>query len=125
DYSNHMSFYRRLYSFFSFAILSLIYAIRIKGDVIFATSTPLTIALPGVVASKWLKIPFFFEVRDLWANVPIAMGLIKNKFLIYSSKRLELFAYNNAQSIVALSDDMKEGIVKLGVNQEKVNVIPN
>jgi glycosyltransferase involved in cell wall biosynthesis len=125
DYSNHMSFYRRLYSFFSFAILSLIYAIRIKGDVIFATSTPLTIALPGVVASKWLKIPFFFEVRDLWPNVPIAMGLIKNKFLIYSSKRLELFAYNNAQSIVALSDDMKEGIVKLGVNQEKVNVIPN
>jgi glycosyltransferase involved in cell wall biosynthesis len=125
DYSNRMSFYRRLYSFFAFAILSFIYSIRIKGDVLFATSTPLTIALPGVAASKWLKIPFFFEVRDLWPTVPIAMGLIKNNCLIYATKKLELFAYNNAQSIVALSDDMKEGIVKLGVNQAKVSVIPN
>lgn len=125
DYSNRMSFYRRLYSFFAFAILSFIYAIRIKGDIIFATSTPLTIALPGVAASKWLKIPFFFEVRDLWPTVPIAMGQIKNKHIIYASKKLELFAYNNAQGIVALSDDMKEGIVKLGVNQDKVSVIPN
>ena len=125
DYSNRMSFYRRLYSFFAFSFLSFFYAIRIKGDFIFATTTPLTIALPGVAASKWLKIPFFFEVRDLWPSVPIAMGLIKNKFVIYVSKKLELFAYNNAQGIVALSDDMKEGIVKLGVNQDKVSVIPN
>jgi glycosyltransferase involved in cell wall biosynthesis len=125
DYSNRMSFYRRLYSFFAFAILSFVYAIRIKGDIIFATSTPLTIALPGVAASKWLKIPFFFEVRDLWPTVPIAMGQIKNKLIIYASKKLEFFAYNNAKGIVALSDDMKKGIVKLGINQTKVSVIPN
>lgn len=125
DYSNYMSFYRRLYSFFAFAFISFICAIRIKGDLIFATSTPLTIALPGVAASKWLKIPFFFEVRDLWPTVPIAMGQIKNRFVIYISKKLELFAYNNARGIIALSDDIKEGIVKLGIIQAKVTVIPN
>ncbi len=61
-YSNHMSFGRRIWAFFQFAIQASIQAIKYKADVIFASSPPLTIAVPGMVAHFWHRIPFVFEV---------------------------------------------------------------
>ena len=61
-YTNKMSFQRRIKSFFQFAIKSSLKAASIKADIIFATSTPLTIALPAVYASKKQNIPLVFEV---------------------------------------------------------------
>lgn len=65
-YSNKMGFYERLRAFTKFAVYSSLKAIQLKSDIIFATSTPLTIAIPGVIASKINHIPMVFEVRDLW-----------------------------------------------------------
>ncbi len=70
-YDNKMSTMRRIYSFIIFAFKAGSKAISIGGDVIFATSTPLTIAIPAIQAKKKLKIPMVFEVRDLWPELPI------------------------------------------------------
>ena len=80
-YSNNMGFKARVLAFLKFAVASGVKARKVGGDVIFATSTPLTIALPAIYAAKRLKKPMVFEVRDLWPELPIEVSALKNPFL--------------------------------------------
>ena len=123
-YENKMPYPARLRAFFRFAIKAALYASRIRADVIFASSTPLTIALPAVCAAKIQKAPLVFEVRDLWPELPIAVGALKGP-LIPLARLLERFAYHNSLQIVALSPGMKEGVVRAGYPAHRVHVIPN
>lgn len=123
-YSNRMAYSERIKAFWRFAWNAAQRAATISADVVFATSTPLTIALPAVYAARRQKIPMVFEVRDLWPELPIAVGALKG-LLIPPARWLERFAYRNASYIVALSPGMKEGIVRQGVSPERVFVIPN
>jgi len=79
-YPNKMDFKARVSAFLKFAMASGAKAYRVGGDVIFATSTPLTIALPAVYAAKRLRKPMLFEVRDLWPELPISVGALNNPF---------------------------------------------
>jgi glycosyltransferase involved in cell wall biosynthesis len=124
-YSNHMGFKSRYSAFLKFAVVSGVKAHEVGGDVILATSTPLTIALPAVYAARRLKKSMVFEVRDLWPELPIAVGAIKNPLLKKAAKWLELFAYKNADHVVALSPGMAKGVVKSGYPPDRVHVIPN
>lgn len=85
----------------------------------------MTIALPAVPAARKKKIPMVFEVRDLWPEMPIAMGALNNPLLRFAAHKLERWAYNNASAVVALSPGMKAGVVRTGYPAEKVAVIPN
>ncbi|MBE9050163.1 glycosyltransferase family 4 protein [Nostocales cyanobacterium LEGE 11386] len=125
-YSNNMKFSRRILAFLSFAVRSSLQVLREKqADLTFATSTPLTIAIPALLR-KWLRgTPYVFEVRDLWPELPIAVKAIRSPLAIFFARQLELIAYRNAAHIVALSPGMKEGIVKQGISPQKVAVIPN
>ena len=124
-YSNEMSFLRRIAAFVRFAVAAARRSVGIGGDVIFATSTPLTIALPAIYAHWRLHKPFVFEVRDLWPEVPIALGVIRNPVLIGAARALESAAYRYACQIVALSPPMRDGIVARGVPANRVTVVPN
>jgi glycosyltransferase involved in cell wall biosynthesis len=124
-YSNKMSYRQRIKAFVKFAWKAARKAASIEGDIVFATSTPLTIALPAVYAARKNKVPMVFEVRDLWPELPIAVGALKNPILKWAARRLERFAYNNSKRIIALSPGMKEGIVKTGYPASKVEIIPN
>jgi glycosyltransferase involved in cell wall biosynthesis len=124
-YSNKMDFKSRVSAFLKFAMASGAKAYRVGGDVIFATSTPLTIALPAVYAAKRLRKPMLFEVRDLWPELPIAVGALKNPFLKKAAKWLERFAYKNADHVIALSPGMAKGVIKSGYPPDKVHIIPN
>lgn len=124
-YSNRMGYGRRVWAFLKFAFLASQRAASIPSDLIFATSTPLTIALPAVWASWRKRVPMVLEVRDLWPEVPIAMGALNNPIFRLAAKFLEQFAYSNSSAIVALSPDMRNGIVRAGYPGEEVYVIPN
>jgi len=124
-YENKMDYGQRIKSFFNFAWRSARKAASLAGDIVFATSTPLTIAIPAVYASKKNKIPMVFEVRDLWPELPIAMEALKSPFTIKLARSLEQFAYKNSSRIIALSPGMKEGVVASGYPCQFVNVIPN
>jgi len=103
-YSNKQSYLRRVTSFLSFCLLSIYAGLRIKKiDVIYASSTPLTVGIPAMVI-KWVKrVPFIFEVRDQWPEIPIELNIITNSFLIKILLWLEKTIYKNCSSIVALS----------------------
>lgn len=124
-YANEMSYSARLRAFAHFAAAATFKAAAVKADVVFASSTPLTIALPGIIASRRHRVPMVFEVRDLWPTMPIAMGAIRNPVAIRSAKRLERMAYRSATHVVALSSGMRDAIVRSGVDQEKVSIVPN
>ncbi|HEY5842429.1 MAG TPA: glycosyltransferase family 4 protein [Mycobacterium sp.] len=124
-YSNSMSFRRRVLAFGDFAAAASARARKLRGDVVFATSTPLTIVLPGLFATAFRRTPMVFEVRDLWPELPIAVGAIRNPLLIAAARALELVAYRSARAIVALSQGMADGVLKRGIAENKVTVAPN
>lgn len=124
-YSNHMSYRQRIGAFLSFAKAAQKKVIQLGGEVIFATSTPLTIALPAVHAARKKKIPMVFEVRDLWPEMPIAMGAINNPLLRIAARWLERWAYRNSEAVVALSPGMKDGVIATGYPEKRVAVVPN
>ena len=125
-YSQRLSVGQRLRAFAHFMVAASRESVRVPGvDVVFATSTPLTIAVPGMWAARWHRCPFVFEVRDLWPAAPIELGVLRNPLLIALARGLERLAYRRAVHIVALSPGMRDGIVAAGVPPGKVTVIPN
>ncbi|WP_180173357.1 glycosyltransferase family 4 protein [Acinetobacter sp. YH12029] len=124
-YSNSLSFLKRILIFLSFAFKSIKVAFTEQYDVLFATTTPLTAGIPGIFA-KWLRRkPFVFEVRDLWPELPKAMGVIKNPVVLWMMSVLEWVSYRSADRLVGLSPGIVEGIKKRGVAPEKIASIPN
>ncbi|OCH97560.1 glycosyltransferase WbuB [Legionella jamestowniensis] len=124
-YSNNDRFLRRTKTFLKFAIKSVRLVMTEKYDIIFATSTPLTVAIPGILA-RWLRgKPFVFEVRDLWPELPCAMGVIRNNFVLFAMSLLEWSSYHSATRLIGLSNGIAEGIMRRGIPKEKVTVIPN
>jgi glycosyltransferase involved in cell wall biosynthesis len=124
-YANAMSYPARVRAFFAFAWAAALRTRSIESDVVFATSTPLTIAVPGVYAARRQRIPMVFEVRDLWPELPIAMGALRGPVAKGAGRALERFAYRNSSRIVALSPGMKAGILRTGYPAHRVHVIPN
>jgi len=124
-YSNFMSYPNRIKSFLQFSWYATRKALSLPADIVFATSTPLTIAIPGFCAARYHQIPMVFEVRDLWPEVPIAMGAIRNPVFKFATRRLEQWAYRSSEHIVALAPGMKDDVVATGYPADKVTVIPN
>jgi len=125
-YHNRMSFTRRILAFLSYNLKAYSIGKRIgDGDLIFATSTPLTIGLPGVLLAKKLKKPLVFEVRDVWPDIPIELGYIKNPLVIKMLRKFEGWIYQNAEQIIVLSKGMKRNLMDKGVPEERLTVIEN
>ena len=124
-YSNQMSYSRRIRSFLRFAWEAGRKAATLPGDVIYAGSPPLTIALPAAYAARKKSIPMVFEVCDQWPATAIAVGAIRRQPMIGAARWLERFAYRNSSHVVALSPDTKAGIVATGHPEDRVTMIPN
>lgn len=124
-YNQKMSVLRRAIAFFDFSLKSILYVLKSKKyDLVIATSTPLTVGLPALIAKWFKKTPFIFEVRDLWPEVPIQMGALKQKWMQKLAISLEKTIYKNSEHIIALSSGMRDGVLKF-VSSDKVSVIPN
>jgi len=124
-YANRMGFARRVLAFGRFARTATGLVKKLDADIVFATSTPLTVGIPGMKGAKHLRKPFVFEVRDLWPELAIALGVIKNPLLKAYTRRLERSIYRAAHHIIALAPGIREGICRTGVPAERVSMIPN
>lgn len=125
DYGNHMTPLKRAGVFAKFALNSIRVALTEPSDVVFATTTPLTAGIPGICA-RWLKRkPFVFEVRDLWPELPKAMGAIRNPIVLWLMSILEFVSYRSADRCIGLSPGIVQGIAARGVPMEKITLVPN
>lgn len=124
-YSNSDGFLKRSLTFLRFALRSIGLVFTERYDLLFATTTPLTAGIPGIFA-RWLRRkPFVFEVRDLWPELPRAMGVIRNPLVLWAMSVLEWASYRSAHRLIGLSPGIVEGIAHRGVPRERVTMIPN
>lgn len=124
-YSNHYSFKIRILSFVKFVFLAIKKTRKIdRPFLVYASSTPLSVGIIALWLRWFRKIPYIFEVRDLWPEAPIQLKIIKSKFLIFHLRQFEKLIYNDANEIIALSPGMKEGIM-VRTPSASVHVVPN
>jgi len=124
-YSNQDGFIKRTVAFLRFAFRSTWVGLMEKCDLVFATSTPLTAGLPGIFA-RWLRgRPFVFEVRDLWPELPRAMGVIRNPLVLWAMSILEWVSYRSARRLIGLAPGILNGISRRGVDSSRLTLIPN
>ena len=104
---------KRVLYYSSYFISSIIIARKIKNiDIVYAVSSPLTVGILGLLISTVLRAKFVFEVTDVWPDVLIKMGVLKNRIIINIMKFFEIKCYKKAEFIVALSKGIRENIQK-------------
>ena len=112
-YHNSMGFWGRSQAFLQYLRLAgKRLSSMLPADVMYVTSTPLTIGLLALYGRRRYKIPYIFEVRDLWPEAPVQLGFIKNTLVIAGLRKLEKEIYQQAEAVVALSPGIAEGIRK-------------
>jgi glycosyltransferase involved in cell wall biosynthesis len=130
-YSDYMratavSYPRRMLAFARFAVAATAAALRgPRPDVVYATSPPLTMALPALAAAIRWRAPLVWEVRDLWPEAPIQMGALRNPLLRRAARALERFVYRRAARLIALSPGIRAGMIAAGAPAERVRLVPN
>jgi glycosyltransferase involved in cell wall biosynthesis len=124
-YDNRFGFTRRIFAFWKFAIKAANFsASHRNADICYAISTPLTTGVAALMVRRRFKMPYIFEVGDLWPDAPIEMGFIRNGLLQRLLYRMEKRIYRNAESIVALSVPIQDAVNKKipGIN---IHLVPN
>lgn len=122
--SNRHGFALRLFTFLAYALLSSWYALTLRADVVVSSSGPITSSIPGLLARSLRGLPWVFEIRDIWPDGAIELGILRSGLLIRLSRWLERLCYQSARRLVALSDGMARLILSRtpGV---RVDVVPN
>jgi len=123
-YGATMGYRRRLRAFGGYAWRAALAAERLAPDLVFATSTPLTVAVPAHYAARRHRAPMVMEVRDLWPEAPIALGALRSPVSRWTAWRLEAWAYRGAAHVIALSHSMADDI-RRRFPTVPVTVVPN
>src|SRR5690606_31256826 len=120
-----MGILQRFKSFVRFMLISTKIAWDQPGvDMVVATSTPLTVGFPALILKWFKRIPYVFEVRDLWPEVPIQMRGLNNPVMQRFARWFEKTIYRNATHVIALSPGMQQGVTK-HIPISRTSMIPN
>lgn len=124
-YSSHQGFLKRIWCFCWFAVLASIAACFVRRpDIVFATHTPLTVGIPGYIASRVKRVPFVFEVRDLWPESDIISGnLRKNSPVALALLGLEVLLYAKADRILLVSPGFERRLLERGYPAWKLKTV--
>jgi glycosyltransferase involved in cell wall biosynthesis len=120
----HRSFFHRILSFFSFMFSSFFVGLGVKNvTVVWGTSPPIFQGWTAWMLARIKRVPFLFEIRDLWPAFAIAVGVLQNKFLISLSEWLESFLYRHADEMVVNSPGFIEHIRSRGA--KRITLVEN
>ena len=121
----NQGFLRRTIDYLSYAVSSFWGGLFQKTDIIVATSPHFFITWSGAALSLFKRKPWVFEIRDLWPESIISVGMLEDGFVYRSLEKIELRLYKSADHIVPNTDAFKKNLVERGVPAEKISVIPN
>ncbi len=120
----HRSFFHRVFVFFSFMVSSFWIGLGVKNvDVVWGTSPPIFQGVTAWALARLKRARFLFEVRDLWPDFAIAVGVLKNPILIRLSYWLERFLYHRADRVVVNSPGYQAHVTQRGARH--VDLVPN
>jgi len=115
--SYNKNFLGRLWGYFSFVFSSIyagLFKLNRKNDIIVVTSPPLFVGITALILSFFKRIPYVFEVRDLWPESAIDTGVLQNKFIIRGAYWFEALIYKKAKLINVLTPAFKEKLIEKG-----------
>jgi len=120
----HRSYFWRIVSFFSFMFSSVWTALRVRDvDLVMGTTPPIFQAVSAWFVAWMRRKPFLLEVRDLWPEFGVSMGVLKNPAVIALARWLEKFLYARATHILVNSPAYREYMLAKGVPESKVTYI--
>jgi colanic acid biosynthesis glycosyl transferase WcaI len=118
--------FSRILSYGSFSLLSAGKgAVLPKHDVILAPSPPLSNGVIADMLGRWRGVPFVYNVQDIWPDVAVRAGVLKNEKTIRRLKKMEAYVYRRASGITVISEGFRRNLLEKGVPDEKITVIPN
>ncbi|GAB4455256.1 MAG: glycosyltransferase family 4 protein [Anaerolineales bacterium] len=121
----HRSYFWRVLSFFSFMFSSIWTALQVRDvDLVMGTTPPIFQAVSAWFVALIRRKPFLLEVRDLWPEFGVSMGVLKNPLVIVLARWLERFLYARATHILVNSPAYREYMISKGVPESKVTYIP-
>ena len=122
--AHHKSFVHRVFAFISFMVSSFWLGLGVKDvDLVWGTSPPIFQGVTAWALARLKGAKFLFEVRDLWPQFAIAVGVLTNPMLIRASKWLERFLYRHADRVMVNSPGFREHVE--GVGARRVELVPN
>ena len=118
----------RFFSYLSFTLLSAFAGLLMpRPDVILtpSPSPPLTNGISAYLLGRLRGVPFVSNIQDIYPDVAIRMGVMKNKSVIAGYKNLERFVYAHSRAITVISEGFRRNLTAKGVPPDKISVIPN
>lgn len=122
--TNKVSIFKRIMGFVKYMLLAMVYIFRLKFDVAIASSGPITVGVLGIFAKVFRRKKFVFEVRDLWPEGSVQLGLLKSKMAVKFCYWLEKKCYDYADLIITCSDGMKADIQER-YHYQNILTVPN
>ena len=119
-------FFRRVVDYISFMVSATLAAPMVrKVDIVVGTSPQFFTACAAYLVSRFKRIPFIFELRDLWPESIKAVGAMDDNWVIRWLEHIELFLYRKADAIISVTNSFKGRLIERGVDAEKIHVITN
>lgn len=126
--SPQKTFFTRLGFYLTYACGATLAALLVAGrrhDVVFLTSPPLTVGIPGLVYSWLRRVPLVLDVRDLWPVLAVEMGEMRNPRVIALARRLEVLLYRRAARITVVTRGFARYVREHGVGEDRILLLPN
>ena len=124
--SKNQGILRRSLDFLSFGVMGFIAGIfQPRPDVVAATSPQFFAAVAGWAVSAFRRVPFIFELGDLWPTSIAAVEAVKTGVLLYLLEKSELFLYRRAARVAALTHAFKKNLISRGIDENKIDVVLN
>jgi colanic acid biosynthesis glycosyl transferase WcaI len=103
---------------------------RNRPDAVLAMSPPLTLGGAGWLAARRWRVPFVFNIQDVFPDVAVEVGAISNPTVIRAARRLERWSYERADAVTVLSDDLRDNLAAkitghVDDPDDRIRVIPN
>jgi colanic acid biosynthesis glycosyl transferase WcaI len=121
------SFWPRVAAFGSFCASSLIGGLltRLRADVVYAILPPLPLGVSAALLAKWMRARLVANVQDIYPDIAISLGVLRNRRAIRFFERMEGLIYRWAARVVVISQGFRDNLLRKGVAPEKIAVIPN
>lgn len=123
--TSNKGFVKRIIDYISFAFMAFIVGLFQKYDIIIATSPQFFTTWAAWGLSKIKRKPWVFELRDLWPESIKSVGAMKNKKIIKFLEKIELGLYRDSAKVIAVTDAFKKNLINRGIDEDKIEVIPN
>jgi glycosyltransferase involved in cell wall biosynthesis len=119
-------FRTRMLNYLSFMFYAIVAGLKAPPcDLVFASSPSLFVGVAGYLLSRLKRVPFVFEVRDLWPETAVVMGVLRNPVLIKMASWLARFLYRRAERVIAVTEGIRRGILQQGIPDSKIVLVPN